>query len=1124
MRSLQFILDTAKDIDPLKINTIWSQHHQLKQLRRDGKSSEYIDTVQQNLDDAIAESKLPIELKNALIQDISDDYDYEQGSFGHFVNNYYQTRRKARDGRYFIFQTKKNKWIGAKLLTLCSHKPRQKRYQMLRDLANIFQIDYGDLLKKIAIDDSATAKDKIKDLETWLNFEDERKSNRTLKGVIIEAGKQQKTHKGSLKSNLEYALYKEKTKINPTISKEEKGLIKLNSQAKQWALTIAEKLWSDAEEQKAKAEKFSSIFSFAQIDNIVFKERSGFGKTCPVCSCDNGSRMQTQQFPSELKYKDSASCARLSALSIRLIDGVVMRICDKIANRVSSKVWEQIQPQLEVGNKVSLPLILEQNRFNFEPGLKQIKGKKAEAVSTDSKQERIKADVQNTCPYTGQAIGEDGEIDHITPRSSKWGTLNDEANLMYCSSQGNKTKGEKNYTLKNLAVAYKQKLFSNKDDKAIKDFIYRHILGINETEQQKNLAAESFVFGKYQNFVNLKKDEQLAFRHALFLCEDDSDNKLRSMVISAINNRNRTIVNGTQRYLAQIIADKIYGRAKHHDKASLLSFDFFEVTPEAITIEARQQWENEDAEIKKFQKVKGVSQQSYSHLIDAQIAFLIACHKHQHQGAMGVVFDGTKDTITSGVNAETGEIIESDYLKYLNATKIQRQQFQELVLEPESNDNKIANIVSNKQSRINLSKVITRPVFGENALGEKYRPIVEVLLDSDHTENNSKLYLGYPKKVGGNQYDLTTFCSEIKANKQWRIILATEKYYQLTKEDTITTSDNQSGIIRIYTIKMVDKKYRQINIDSQRYFSKLQPQYNQDQEADVKQIVHILKNKCRYYTKKTDLIEIPAVLNKAENKKYPFYQNWLDFDAGWRTKLVKNGAEYKTEKIKDKYFLNIKGVEDLWQEHCRQFLNIPTKRSHHSKVRKDFTMIAIGTSQGALLRIKRKGGPFQLMPMDNNTIGKKRVNFIIKNSRNLANASIDPVKELRTAINTENKWDIKDQVVSTNYFFKESFLNKIGDNNLKVIILKPTEVQVEYFPLSIFKEYLGKDYQDDKKIIEFSKKNKNGEPHPFWIITQQKPSVSKLKTVQVENATVSFKFTYKSAGLKKWYDKWHKDQ
>jgi hypothetical protein len=94
---------------------------------------------------------------------------------------------------------------------------------------------------------------------------------------------------------------------------------------------------------------------------------------------------------------------------------------------------------------------------------------------------------------------------------------------------------------------YKQDIFGNKSDDEIKAFIYKHL-------DDASSNSKDFAFGKYLSFINLTTEQKKAFRHALFLQEDDL---LRKKVIESLQNRNRAIVNGTQRYLAQCIADKI---------------------------------------------------------------------------------------------------------------------------------------------------------------------------------------------------------------------------------------------------------------------------------------------------------------------------------------------------------------------------------------------------------------------------------------------------------------------------------------------------------------------------------------------------------------------------------------
>jgi hypothetical protein len=72
--------------------------------------------------------------------------------------------------------------------------------------------------------------------------------------------------------------------------------------------------------------------------------------------------------------------------------------------------------------RYSIPLVLEQNHFEFEPGLKQIKtkSKKADEIKGD-RSDKYKG--QKISLYDGTILGKNGEIDHIIPRSSRYGIL-----------------------------------------------------------------------------------------------------------------------------------------------------------------------------------------------------------------------------------------------------------------------------------------------------------------------------------------------------------------------------------------------------------------------------------------------------------------------------------------------------------------------------------------------------------------------------------------------------------------------------------------------------------------------------------------------------------------------------
>jgi len=648
VRQLQFVLDASKKTDSYNLNEIWSIRHKLNSLQGgDAQKSKW----EGKLRDACGKSTLPV----ALLKGFENE---APGSFGHFVNKYYQTRKRAKSGRYFLHQKRKNHWMtDGKLFAICPHRPRQKEHQWELDVAAITGVDH----------------DHLKDIIGGQTPEDWLRKIKRFKGACSDAADMQKKHRGSLK--IKIALAERARRVNgKNLKKEDKELVGLVDECKRLALKLAEVLHPDlnSESDKGKgeltanAERFESLFSFAQINNIVFKDRKGFSNTCPVCSADNAFRMR------EIKKsgQNFARASRLPAMSIRLIDGAVMRICDVVSKHIAGACWKRIAADLRAGSSVVIPLVFEQNRFEFEPSLKVLKGrakqgeKDKHVLGGDAaregeyreKKERIRKAAKGVCAYTGNALGTSGEYDHIIPQSSQYGTLNDEANLIFVSAPGNQGKSNQTKFLGNLSQDYKNKIFAGKNDAAIALFIYRQLEGDEAQIGQADVDAH-FAFGQYSSFNALGDkqrgdEQQRAFRHALFLQDGDP---LKQKVINALKNRNRTIVNGTQRYMAQCIADKIYKSAQKAGKEKQVEFDYFEYT-------ARANEENSTYDLRRFygehddRAVKPKTQPLHSHLIDAQMAFLLAAENHKADGCMGLSFNEA-ETIRQGIDMQTGEVL-----------------------------------------------------------------------------------------------------------------------------------------------------------------------------------------------------------------------------------------------------------------------------------------------------------------------------------------------------------------------------------------------------------------------------------------------------------------------------------
>ena len=634
LRQLQFLLDRAQQADPYRLNLIWSQYHRRQKYAPETKEYSEADEA---LKGHIRESTLRPDLKG--------DLDFaRQGSFGHFLNQYYQCRRKARDGRYFLHPLpagakrkynpgeRRPRWdVKNKLLTLCPHRPRQKRHQMHADIAAIVGLTPAELEQKV----KELNKQSIEDLL------------RCIKGFAANAenaAREQKEHRGELKLILQQGKDK-----------------KLNNLAKRidhLAHALAGKLWPkhNETEQRDKAKRFNTLFSFAQIHNIVFTDRSGFSNTCPVCSSDNAGRMVEDS-------NKNALAARLPALSVRLIDGAVKRLLEYKSNEIARRHWALIEPDLHDGKKVCVPLILEQNRFNFEPSLKKLKGKNTRNAGKEpasetfkEKADRIRQASGGLCPYTGKPLSGSGELDHIIPRASAYGTLNDEANLIYVSQAANRRRSNQKYFIHNLNSQYKKERFPKcVGDDAIKQWIHETLCG------QRSGGEARFVFGDYLSFIDLNNEQRVAFRHALFL---DDDDPLKMRVIRALQNRNRTFVNGTQRFYAQLIADKLHGRSRKAGLAGNLSFDYFEYPADP----------RHPKGVQNLRDVLGVNkeeiQEDYSHHVDAHMAFLLACDDHRGDGSLGVEF---------GSIASVWPFIDGDISAY-KGTEIDRDQVESVAL------------------------------------------------------------------------------------------------------------------------------------------------------------------------------------------------------------------------------------------------------------------------------------------------------------------------------------------------------------------------------------------------------------------------------------------------------------
>jgi hypothetical protein len=295
-------------------------------------------------------------------------------------------------------------------------------------------------------------------------------------------------------------------------------------------------------------------YSLSQIFNLMEKDLAGFSSNVLAVHLENACRMK--------KCGDKSLCTRLPADSIRPIDGIVARITDREAFELSEIIVgyiKKLDQNINLKNEhLSLIVALEKNEFSYEVELnKDIKNNKnkkekyeklakKQTAYFDNKENRIKKSSHDICPYTGYALTNDGEIDHIIPRAETrsrcYAVFNSEANLIYCSKKGNQDKTNKTKLLSDLNPDYLFKVFGTRDVNEIREKIGK------EVNRIKNEYGSNIVFHA------LSENEQICLRHALFL---EHDSEIFKMVLALLNTRPSNIVNGTQGYFAKCLNSKI---------------------------------------------------------------------------------------------------------------------------------------------------------------------------------------------------------------------------------------------------------------------------------------------------------------------------------------------------------------------------------------------------------------------------------------------------------------------------------------------------------------------------------------------------------------------------------------
>ena len=1074
-RILQFILDRVKASDPLRLNEIFSH---TKKYRQSQSTSEEKEIAKKNLEKFIKCSELPDTLKT--IGHCQDKGVFAQDSFLHLVCNYYKIRQKARDGRVFIhpeyrcvkvkhrrFEKTGRFDDAGHLLTYCNHKPRQKRHQLFFDFAALFHLSPQQLEEK------TEAKDDVQ-LVGWLE-----KNFSRFETNCKKAAEEQKKRRGELKGDIETA-YADRNA--------DRTLYGLITRAQRLCRDLGEKLKHQSEHEDWNRtldhHPATAVYLLAQTYNIAFKERSGKARTCTVCSLDNAQRMQV--------YDDSVKAQRLAAIPTRLIDGAVMRLARILGHAIAGDKWRRIESDLEVDSAVRVPIITESNRFEFEPSLEKLKGRQPDTnLKTEkmlSKSDRIKAVANNISPYSGDNVGGDGDLDHIIPRSHpKWGTLNDEANLIYTSLKDNRDRkgAHKHYTLSDLHYKYKYTVFNKDDDSEIAEWIKAEIW-----DEEK----EDFTFGRYLSFVNLTPNQQKAFRHALFLKDGDP---LREAVIDAINHRTKTLVNGTQRYFAEVLANELYKKAKVIKKHHLLSFDYFGVEAQDnsrgdgihnLRYELESYYR---PDLKCYAKEDGASQKPYSHLLDAQIAFCMIADAHRGDGGLRINLGDTG--IWSRVDRTTGEI------QTKNSQVYDAQLFDATQVKP--NEMRPVQFLNRRPS--NQTNFAHRSIHRDTIYAEHYLPI---LIHS----KTAKVRIGFD---WSNSFEFT----ESKPSRE-KLYFALQ-FNPKTKSMVLTRNNSfeelMKGLRQIGIGMNRESEYFCISLNKRMVHAYYIENYNtakgyQDYDSGMK----FLRDKLAYRTERKNfatLDEAKEILNKEEKFRLPRSQSNLVLPVKKEWEKLVSKWEEKSAKIGDSEFLC-----------CFFSIKESNNKQPHEKFRKVFSL-PIKTNEGKIL-LKRKswnGKPNFQIVNDSDPLGAKSFIPTIENEHQIkllsGSASSSKIFLLKndkyyskkidgmSLIDPDNWYEVKlseeeekklGGIVSLSYrisdntrpYVRVKFSKKLNMNQIMQLLEEPL----------LTPRYPDNDRSGEKKtnmLTSFQEKLDQGEPLEFKGAAFSKPIKKKLSEV-----------------------------
>lgn len=526
-----------------------------------------------------------------LKQDLGDQHTEK---FLDFAQKYYQEVERAKTG---IWEQE-----SASLLEKADINPPSKRKILNRLVGNILGVEMS-----------------AEELKTFLSEVWTKKVHgpSTVKS-ICKAAEDLRKQNGNL-FNMYVQSVRYRASVEAGAEKKFKGLDK-----EIWQLLVkvekaADVIASSISSTETQKQRFNNSFSLAQLYTLIETDRNGFSKVSAASHMELAWRMT--MIPVE--NKEAARCSRLPADSSRPFDGVLRRLLERQAYEIATLKAEQIKESGAINSEISIPIVVEENRFTFSIGLADVKkdgSKRKKLLSLGEKQlekwqeknERIKQGGSGLCPYKGTALDKDAELDHIVPRSysrDASGTIfNSEANLIYASRRGNQEKKDRRYGISDLAPNYLKAVYGSTDSAKITQMIETSVAAIKK----------DFLFSE------LEGDQQRDVRHALFL---ERDSKAFEKVFRRLATQQSARVNGTQAWLARKLISVLKEQLKswQSETGNTLVFDLCKADAQQTSLV------RSGLAVTKPETMKGERQGVGSHAIDAYCAFSVAAAEGMHE-------------------------------------------------------------------------------------------------------------------------------------------------------------------------------------------------------------------------------------------------------------------------------------------------------------------------------------------------------------------------------------------------------------------------------------------------------------------------------------------------------------